>query len=77
MPRCRNNIKMFSVFGQIESAAAKVMLERHPETCRLIEPADIPATVSVNDAGQRVLFAILMPRGLVREFNSLIAELRA
>lgn len=71
----RQQSEVFSIFGQIEEVAADVMIKKH--ALYRIEPADIPETARVNDAGQVAKFAVIVPRRLVWEFNDTIARLRA
>jgi hypothetical protein len=65
------------LFGQIEAAAAEYMLARHGSRMSKIAPERIPDTARVNDDGDAALFAILIPRDLLAEFETVIAKLRA
>lgn len=74
MPRGKAT-EIYSIFGQIEAAAAEFMIRSGKAT--RIKPEDIPPTVAVNDAGSRARFAVVIPRSHVREFNEVIDRLRA
>lgn len=75
MNRTRNSTQVFSVFHQIESAAAEAMIEKH----RLykIQAHEIPESAAVNEHGEPALFAFVCPAELVREFEDTIINLRA
>jgi hypothetical protein len=65
----------FSIFGQIEAAAAEHMIEQGQIT--RIPRERIPASAAVNEAGMAALFAVLVPADKIDRFNRLIADLRA
>ncbi len=67
--------EVFSVFGQIETVAAEIMI-KNGEAVR-IPPEQIPLSAAFNDLGQTAKFAVLMQAKKVPAFNRLIAELRA
>ena len=75
MSKRNNSTEIFSVFGQCEAVAAEMMISEGKLT--RIEPADIPPTAAVNDAGTRARFAVIVPRRFVPEFNRRCAEMRA
>lgn len=71
----KSKTQFFAIFGQIEAAAAEVMIT-DGEITRI--PAElIPASEAVNDKGQRALFAVIVPGAKLKRFNKLIADLRA
>lgn len=72
----KNQTKIFSIFGQIESVAAEIMLA-DGRAFRKIDARDIPASASVNDEGQRAKFAIMLPIKHEHAFNELIRDLYA
>lgn len=72
-PKAKSQI--FSVFGQIEAVVAEEMVKEGK--FNRIEAADIPPTASVNDAGQRARFAVVVPNDHLSEFEDRIARLRA
>ena len=65
----------FSIFGQIEAAAAEVMIADGDIT--KIEAHMIPASVRTNEHGQHALFAVIVPADRLARFEKLIADLRA
>ena len=71
----KKSTKIFSVFGQCEAVAAEMMISEGKLT--RIEPADIPASVAVNDVGAAARFAVIVPSRYVCEFNRRCAEMRA
>lgn len=70
-------VHISSVFGQVEAFAADILIRNGK--AKRIEVKDFPERVPViNDAGIPVRFAILLPnRAALREFDDLIARLRA
>lgn len=71
----RKGTEVFSVFGQIEAAAADSMIRRYG--LYRIEFADIPETARYNDAEVPARFAFICPRERVAEFNRLCRDLRS
>lgn len=71
----RDTTEIFSVFGQIESVAAEIMIEKGEAT--RIDAAEIPESAAFNNLGHPARFAVMMPRSRVRRFETLIAELRS
>lgn len=71
----KGKTEIFSIFGQIESVAAQIMIDRGELT--KIEPADIPASAAFNEQNQPARFAVIVPADKLRAFNELIAWLRA
>jgi len=74
MPR-KQRTEIFSIFGQIEAAAAEAMIAKHG--LHKIDARDIPPSASTNEAGQAAQFAVVMPREHLAEFEQTIANLRA
>lgn len=75
--RGKNTLKfeIYSIFGQIEAAAANHFIEHHGAT-RI--PLDrIPEEAQRNDANVVAKFAVLIPAGHVAAFNRMCEELRA
>lgn len=75
MPRKQQRTEIYSIFGQIEAAAAQHMIEKGLIT--YIPPDQIPPTAAVNEAGAVAQFAVVVPATQVARFNELIANLRA
>jgi hypothetical protein len=71
----KQQTKIYSIFGQIECAAAGALIEAGEAT--KIEPWDIPESARFNDAGRPALFAVVVPRRNVAKFDKLIADMRA
>lgn len=71
----KQSAKFFSIFGQIETVAANIMIERGK--AHLIEQSMIPETALYNKDGQKARFAVRINPGDVGEFEKLIADLRA
>jgi hypothetical protein len=67
--------EIFSVFGQLEAVAADILVERGQ--ARKIPYEQIPETAQFNKLGHKARFAVMMPAGLVPEYEKLIKELRA
>jgi hypothetical protein len=67
--------EIFSIFGQIEAAAAQFLLDAGEIT--RIEAKDIPPSEAINERGQPAIFAVIVPANKVQRFNELIANLRA
>lgn len=78
--RQKPSSKTFSIFGQIEEAAASSMLEqgmgRKIETCEFPDPVMCP-DVWTNERGQPAKFAIILTKHEEQEFNRRVASLRA
>ncbi len=70
----RNATEIFSIFGQIESVAAQVMIDRGEAT--KIDAEQIPESALFNKLGDRAKFAVMMPGARVQAFEQLIRELR-
>lgn len=70
-----NETIIYSIFGQIESAVARVMLDEGK--VRMIEARDIPLSAAFNDEGQRAYFAIIISRKYLGEFDYRVEQLRA
>lgn len=75
MTKRKNTMEIYSVFGQIESVAANIMIERGEAT--RIDADEIPESAMLNKIGQRAQFAVMMPKSSVLRFNKLIADLYA
>lgn len=78
----RNRAEPFSVFGQIEEAAANHMLKKYPKEVIKIEKHMLPPKedcpdVWKNSSGQEVVFAIILPWTLKAEYEETVANLRA
>lgn len=71
----KHQTKIFSIFGQIESVAAGVMIEKHG--CHRIEADKIPETAAISQDGKPALFAVVIPAPKQRIFEDLIRGLRA
>lgn len=71
----KDTIEIFSVFGQIESVAAEIMIEKGE--AKKIDAREIPLSAAFNDHGATAKFAVMMSKNLVPRFNKLIADLRA
>lgn len=68
--------KIFSISGQIETAVADTLIEQHG--LFKIMPRDFPPGVSrVDDDGRPVSYAIMMDETVERQFDRMVAELRA
>lgn len=67
--------EIFSVFGQLEAVAAEIMIKDGVGT--KIPPEQIPASVAVNQFGDRARFAVILPKSKIAAFNNLVADLRA
>jgi hypothetical protein len=70
----RQPTEIFSVFGQIEAAGAEYMIGQGKAI--RIPAKDVPPTVAVNDAGEPVRFAVVVPRQHLAEFERVIRDLR-
>jgi len=75
MTRGRRGAEIYSIFGQIEAAAAEYMIGKGKAT--KIEAADVPRTAAFNDQGEYVRFAVMMPPQHIEEFERVIRGLRA
>jgi hypothetical protein len=71
----RSTTVIYSIFGQIESVAAQVLVD--DGTATKIEARMIPDSALYNDHGDVALFAIVLPRNAVERFENLIRDLRA
>ena len=71
----RRGTEVYSIFGQIESVAAEILIEKGK--ARKIEARDIPVSAAFDDNGRRASFAVIVPNEHVPEFERLIADLRA
>lgn len=67
--------EIFSIFGQCEAAAAQHFIEYQGAT--RIGYDRIPVEVRTNDAGERAIFAVMIPAGKVAAFNKMCEDLRA
>ena len=75
MSKASQGSEIFSIFGQIEAAAAEFMIGKGKAT--KINAREIPAAVAYNDAGTPARFAVTIKRADVREFKRVISDLRA
>jgi hypothetical protein len=67
---------IYSIYGQIEEAAAKTMCEQHG--IYRIEPRDFPEGVpKIDDDGQTVVCALLMTDTQLRIFRQMVRNLYA
>jgi hypothetical protein len=72
---------VYSIFGQIEEAAAETLLSKYPTRVRRIpleqfpDESDVPE-IHTNERGERAKFAVLVPSALQKEFDSIIDGLR-
>ena len=78
----RQSLENFSVFGQIEEAAANHMLTKYPKEVSKIPLEMFPSRahhpdVWKNSSGVEASFAIRLPWTLKAEFEETIANLRA
>jgi hypothetical protein len=71
----RRQTEIYSIFGQIEGVVADLMVQEGK--ARKIERALIPPTVRYDDQGNSALFAIVISRGHVAEYERRVADLRA
>lgn len=71
----KRQTEVFSIFDQIETVAAEIMIEKGEIT--KIEAKDIPREVAYNDFGMPARFAVIVPAKKLAKFNNLIADLRA
>lgn len=76
----RSATETFSIFGQIEDVAASILIENKKVTKIPLEQfpdqGDCP-DIWTNEQGDPALYAIIVPRRIIPEFNKLIADLRA
>lgn len=69
-------MKIYSIFGQCEAAAAEVLIEAHKAV--RIETADIPDEEKMNPlTGEPAMFAVMVPTPFIEDFEELCANLRA
>lgn len=71
----KNKTVVFSVFGQIESVIADMMVNEG--LANRIEPYDVPATVRYDDNGKLCHCALIMSAQMEQVFNKRVKELRA
>lgn len=71
----RKGTEIFSVFGQIEAAAADILIRKYG--LYRIEFSSIPETARYNDVGVPARFAFVCPQERVGEFNQLCEGLRS
>lgn len=71
----RNQTEIFSIFGQIEAVVAEAMIDEGKG--KRIKMDDIPASALFNDVGKSAVFAIVLNRRDIPEFERRIKELRA
>lgn len=71
----RQKTTWYSVFGQIEAAAADAMIEKGRAT--RIPVAQIPESQLKNERGELAKFAVIVPGQHVAEFEKLCRDLRA
>jgi hypothetical protein len=71
----QSSFEVFSIFGQIESVVAKMMVDEGK--AKLIELQDIPPSAAYDDEGRRAFFAILINRNNIGEFEYRIRDLAA
>ena len=74
--------EIFSVFGEIEEAAANHLLKKYPDLARKIPKDQFPSRahcpdVWKNSRGVEASFAIRLPRTLMHEYQETVANLRA
>lgn len=68
--------QIFSISGQIETVAAEVVIKEHG--LLKIMPWDFPEGVAkFDEAGRPVAFAVMMNDTVERQFDKLVATLRA
>jgi hypothetical protein len=67
--------EIFSIFGQVEEAAAETMIAQGKIT--KIPYDRIPQMETRNSLGQDAKFAVVVPSAHREEFENLIASLRA
>lgn len=71
----KSELEIFSIFGQIEDCAARMMIEKHMAT--KIEYEAIPMEARFNKDGATAKYAVLFTsRQQVRDFEELVADLR-
>lgn len=73
--------QIFSVFGQIEEAAANFLLGKYPDEVVKIPKEHFPPRadcpeVWIDSSGQEAVFAIRIPRTRLREYFETVANLR-
>jgi hypothetical protein len=66
--------EIFSIFGVCEAAAAEVLIKDNK--AKRIEARDVPISAATNETGQHVLFAVIVPREHLAEFEKLCADMR-
>jgi len=71
----KNSTEIFSIYGQIEEAAANYMVKRHQLT--KIPPKLCPPEIQVSPFGLELKFALVIPSKLLGEFEETIRNLRA
>jgi hypothetical protein len=67
--------EILSVFGQIEAAAANHLIREG--RAKRIEFKDIPRSAAYNDVNKPAEFAVVLRGSAIREFNDVVASLRA
>lgn len=69
-------MKIYSIFGQCEAAAAEVLIEAHKAV--RIDTADIPDEEKMHPiTGEPAMFAVMVPAPFEADFEELCADLRA
>lgn len=71
----RKTTQIYSIFGQIEEAAANYMIEKGEAT--KIESKDIPGVELLDKQGRTAKFAVIVPGDKIDRFEEVIANLRA
>jgi hypothetical protein len=71
----KKQTEIYSIFGQIEAAAAEMMIER--KLAKRIDARDIPPTALHNEKGETAKFAVIIASANQHAFEELIRDLRA
>ncbi len=71
----RRGAEFYSIFGQIEEVVAEEMIKEGK--AKKIPSEQIPDSARFNERGTHAKFAVFMPRQMVAEFETRIAQLRA
>jgi len=71
----RGETEVYSIFGQIDAVVAQQMVDEGK--FNRIEPDTIPYTAMFDEAGRKAVFAVVVPRIYLSEFNKRIRDLAA
>lgn len=71
----RGKTDIYSIFGQIESVIADAMVAE--KKANRIEQEMIPPTALFDDNGRKAMFAIVLPRAHLAEFERRVRDLRS